>query len=157
MTFGAIIDGGVWLPVKDGDPRALGMYRRHYSRKRYRNGRRSQMFVGPGEKMVLLTPQADAVFVWKLERFRKDGQTGINCSIFRNEGSRLSSDLIREADKIAWNRWPDEARHFTYIGDAHIKSVNPGYCFKKADWQSSGRNKDGRLTLLDIEQSHADD
>jgi hypothetical protein len=79
---------------------------------------------------------------------RLDNQTGVNCAVFRNEGAGLSSDLIREADELAWQRWPGE-RHFTYVWDEKVRSRNPGYCFLKAGWQRVGRNKDGRLTLLE--------
>jgi hypothetical protein len=72
----------------------------------------------------------------------------VNCAIFRNEGQRLSSDLILAAEEMAWRRWPGE-RLFTYVWDAKVKSVNPGYCFKMAGWTSCGRNKDGRLTILE--------
>ena len=46
---------GHWIGIKDGDPRGLGLFRQHYSARRYRDGRRRSLFVGPGEKMVLLT------------------------------------------------------------------------------------------------------
>lgn len=69
--------------------------------------------------------------------------------MFRNEGAGLSSDLIREADSLAWQRWP-VARHFTYVDDSKIQSRNPGYCFLQAGWRRCGRNADGRLTILEI-------
>ncbi len=74
---------------------------------------------------------------------------GIECLIFRNEGPILSSTLIREADELAWARWPGE-RHFTYVWDAKVRSTNPGFCFKRAGWHPCGRNADGRLTILEI-------
>jgi hypothetical protein len=142
---------GYWLPSQRADPRALALYQRHYSAGKnapYRGGR-STNFVGPGEPMVLLTERCDALFVWLKNRTaRYDGQTGICCVVFRNEGPTLSSALIAEADALAWNRWPGE-RHFTYVEDGKIASVNPGYCFKRAGWRTCGRNKDGRLTLLE--------
>jgi hypothetical protein len=70
------------------------------------------------------------------------------CSIFRNEGPLRSSDLILEAEQLAWRRWPGQ-RLFTYVWPAKVKSVNPGYCFKMAGWQQCGRNKDGRLIILE--------
>jgi hypothetical protein len=30
----------------------------------------------------------------------------VNCAVFRNEGPVLSSDLILEAEELAWGRWP---------------------------------------------------
>ncbi len=98
--------------------------------------------------MALLTQRCDALFVWR-KFISDDGQDGVNCAIFRNEGQILSSDLIMEADDLAWARWPAEARHYTYVADGKVASPNPGYCFKMARWRVSGRNKDGRLTILE--------
>ena len=95
--------------------------------------------------MVLLTLPCDALFAWR-KFISLDGQKGVNCSIFRNEGPILSSDLIREADQLAWQRWPGE-RHYTYINAKKVKSTNPGYCFKMAGWNSCGRTKGGLLIL----------
>jgi hypothetical protein len=78
-----------------------------------------------------------------------DGQRGVMCSVFRNEGAHRSSDLIREACELAWQRWPG-ARLFTYVADAKVRSTNPGYCFQVAGWRKCGRNKDGRLTILEL-------
>lgn len=136
-----------WIPVKDGDARARALYQRHYSARHYKDGRNPRLFVGPGEKMVLLTPACDALFVWR-KFISGDGQQGVNCAIFRNEGAHLSSDLILEAMTLAWQRWPGE-RLYTYIADRKVKSANPGYCFKLAGWRTCGRNKDGRLTILE--------
>jgi hypothetical protein len=61
------------------------LYDRHYSKYHYADGRRPKLFVGPGEKMVLLTTDHLALFAWR--KFRSmDGQQGVNCAIFRNEG-----------------------------------------------------------------------
>jgi len=138
---------GYWLPALDGDARARAIYLRHYSAYQYQDNRRRTLFVGPGEKMVLMTVKCDALWVWR--KFISDaGQEGINCAVFRNEGDTLSSLLVSEACDIAWQRWPGE-RLYTYIGDSSIKSVNPGYCFKMAGWTSCGRNADGRLSILE--------
>jgi hypothetical protein len=99
--------------------------------------------------MVLLTSCGRALFAWQRNTIpRLDGQCGICCTVFRNEGAGLSSELIREADDLAWHRWPGQ-RHFTYVADDQVRSRNPGYCFLKAGWQRCGRNRDGRLTLLE--------
>ena len=128
-----------WRQTVDGDPVGRDLYRRHYSRRR--NGRRARLFVGPGEKLVLVTPHADALFVWR--RFRDDsGETGVNCAVFRNEGRTRSSDLIRAAVSIAWSRWPGE-RLYTYVDAAAIASPNPGYCFKMAGWRFVRRTPGG--------------
>ena len=146
MVSGLGIDGN-WIGIKDGDPRGIGIFKRHYSARSYRDNRRRTLFVGPGEKMVLLTVTNDALFVWR-KFISDDGQEGVNCSIFRNEGPVLSSELVLEAVGLAWKRWPEE-RLFTYVWDKKIESANPGYCFKMAGWNVCGRNADGRLTILE--------
>ena len=139
---------GYWMPIKDGDARARYLYLRHYSAAHYKDNRRRTLFVGPGEKMVLLTQRCDALWVWRKSITRDDGQEGVNCAVFRNEGDVLSSDLIREAMSLAWTRWPSQ-RLFTYVAGTKIKSVNPGYCFKMAGWTQCGYNKSGTLTILE--------
>ena len=134
-----------WVPVQDGDGRARALYHRHYSRRRYRDGRDPKLFVGPGEKIVLLGHDARALFVWR--KFKSDdGQHGVNCAVFRNESPHRSSDMIREAMQIAWNRWPGE-RFYTYVNPRKVTSPNPGYCFKCAGWQACGRSKRGLVIL----------
>lgn len=141
-----MFDGLKWFPVSDGDPRGRYMVNRHYSARHYRDGRKPKLFVGPGEKMALMTTDGMALFVWR--KFRDDsGQTGINCALFRNEGPYLSSDLILEAEQLAWQRWPRE-RLYTYVNPKAIRSSNPGYCFKVAGWKVIGRTK-GELVILE--------
>lgn len=138
---------GHWFEVKDGDPRGRTLYMRHYSARHYRDGRHRSLFVGPGEKMVLLTSDCSALFVWR-KFISKDNQQGINCSIFRNEGGVLSSQLILEAEELAWQRWPGE-RLYTYVNPKKIKSINPGYCFLKAGWRKVGQTKSRKLIILE--------
>jgi len=145
VTFGFFGEGGYWVPVRDGDVRALGLYRRHYSARRYRAGRRNTKIAGPGEHMALMTASCDALFVWKKYR-SLDGQQGICCSVFRNEGNVLSSELIREACAHAWRRWPGE-RLYTYVNPRKVRSTNPGYCFLQAGWRKCGRTKGGLVIL----------
>jgi hypothetical protein len=136
-----------WLPILDGDDRARDLFNRHYSRHSYADGRKPRLFVGPGEKMALLTADCDALFVWR--RFISgDGQEGVNCAVFRNESAILSSELIREAEQLAWQRWPGE-RLYTYVNPRGIKSTNPGCCFKKAGWRVCGKTKVHKLVILE--------
>lgn len=135
----------VWWLTKDGDRDCLELYERHYSAYRYADGRKRTQFVGPGEKVVLRTELADALFVWR--RFIDDsGQQGVNCAVFRNESAHRSSDLIRQADAIADCLWPD-CRHYTYVNPARVASANPGFCFLKAGWRRCGRTAGGLLIL----------
>jgi hypothetical protein len=136
-----------WLGVKDGDNRALALIKRHYTWREYKDRRPHHLFVGPGEKMVLITQNADALFVWR--KYVEIGQStskGISCAVFRNEGQELSSNLIREAEQLACERWPNE-RLYTYVNPLKIKSHNPGACFIYAGWQRCGKTKGGLLIL----------
>lgn len=139
---------GPWIQVRDGNDTARSLFDRHYSRYRYRDGRKPRLFVGPGEKMVLLTRNCKAVFVWR-KFISADRQEGINCAVFRNEESGfLPSDLIRAADLLADNRWPMK-RHYTYINPRAVKSSNPGYCFIMAGWRKCGVTKQRKLLILE--------
>lgn len=138
-----------WYAVKDGDPRASALYERHYSCVNIKARRRGsdKRICGPGEKMVLMTQDCLALFVWrKAKRPDLAGQLGVYCSIFRNEGDTLSSKLILEAEQLAWRRWPGE-RLYTYIDPNEIQSTNPGYCFQMADWQKHGKTQGGLVIL----------
>lgn len=143
----------LWRVGRDGDPVGLALHSRHYSARQYSDGRPRRLFVGPGEKLVLISHDDQALFVWR--RFRSmDEQEGVNCSIFRNESPRLASDLIREADTLAFERWPDERRHYTYVRPGAIRSTNPGYCFQRAGWSPCGMTKGGhgrdQLVVLEV-------
>ncbi len=147
VTQPFLIADQIWMPIRDANPSGLAIFHRHYSYAPYRDGRRPRHFVGPGEKMVLLTPAADALFVWR-KFVSGDGQLGVNCAVFRNEGPLLSSELIREAMRMAWTRWPG-ARLFTYVNPRKIRSTNPGYCFLLAGWRRCGVTKWNKLVILE--------
>ncbi len=131
-----------WYAVKDGDSRAVALFKRHYSCENPKADHVRYGFSGNGESMVLLTRDCSAVWCWRLV----SGE-GVVCSVFRNEGIMLSSELIREADELAWQRWPNE-RHFTYVnGDKVRHKRDPGRCFVKAGWHKCGISKGGLVIL----------
>lgn len=134
-----------WRESRDGDAAGLALYRRHYSRRHYADGRDPALFVGPGEKLVLLAHDDDALFAWR--RFiDASGQEGVNCAVFRNESPHLASAMILDAETWAWDRWPGE-RLYTYVNPARIRSTNPGYCFKRAGWRRCGITRGGLIIL----------
>jgi hypothetical protein len=139
--------GGVWIEVKDGNPTGKSIFDRHYSRYFYKDGRQPKLYVGPGEKMVLLTHCAKALFIWR-KFIDASGQHGINCAVFRNEGAGLSSDLIREADRLADHRWPGQ-RHYTYVSATKVASSNPGFWFVMAGWRKCGITKARKLLVFE--------
>lgn len=139
--------GLYWFECRDADAGAREIFHRHYSFRPYADGREPKHFVGPGEKLVLITEQADALFVWR--KFKSgDGNQGVNCAVFRNEGDNLSSSLILDAERIAAERWPGE-RFFTYVNPRKIQSSNPGFCFKAAGWKQCGVTKWNRLVVIE--------
>lgn len=139
--------GKNWFETRDGDEVARTIFDRHYSRIHYSDGRQPKLFVGPGQKIVMITENSDAVFVWR--RFKDaSGQQGINCAVFRNESDVLSSTLITEAEHIAWARWHGE-RLYTYVNPRGIRSTNPGACFKKSGWNTCGITKWNKLVILE--------
>jgi hypothetical protein len=87
--------------------------------------------------------------VWR-KFLSADGQQGVNCAVFRNEGAGLSSDLIRAADALADQRWPGE-RHYTYVNPRAVRSTNPGFCFLQAGWRRCGITKHRKLLILERE------
>jgi hypothetical protein len=138
-------DDKPWCMVKDGNPIGLDLYLRHYSCYHYKDERERRLFCGLGKKIVLLSVDDTALFVWK--KFIDDsGQIGVYCAVFRNEGKMKSSYLILEAMKIARKFWPRE-RFYTYVNPKKIKSTNPGYCFLMAGWKKCGKTKKGLIIM----------
>jgi len=139
------LDLSTWVPIIDGDIVARALYERHYSAQAAlarRIERGTALFVGPGFKLVLSTPCRRALFVWRKENFRLDDQTGVNCTVFRNEGAGLASDLIRAADAVADARWPGQ-RHFTFVDPRRVRGNPPGNCFLRAGWSRCGHTAKG--------------
>jgi hypothetical protein len=141
-----------WWITKDGNLDCLDLYLRHYSSaKANRSDGDSDLFVGPGGKLVLHIGSR-AVFVWRkflddcIDERTGERQQGVNCAIFRNEGEHLSSQLIRQADAIADEAWTDR-RHYTYVRREAVASNNPGYCFLRAGWKRCGVTKGGLFVL----------
>lgn len=145
-----MIDVGHWIVVPKFTPAAARLADGHYSRRTPG----SNQFMPPGQTMVLLTPDADAVFGW----WRPDPSSGLRamngldgwtCTIFRNIGPTLSSELILDAERRIVDRYDCGPDGFiTYVWDDRVASPNPGYCFKRAGWRVTGRSADGRKTLL---------
>jgi hypothetical protein len=123
------------------DPEMAALADRHYSRRTPG----SRQFCNNGRKLVLRNAEGTVLFVWMypMEWMRFDSQSGYNCMIFRNESSRLSSEIILEAEGFAVEKW-GSGRAYTFIDSAKIRSVNPGCCYKKAGWRFSGMSKGGK-------------
>lgn len=129
-----------WIVTKDGDPRLLALADRHYSRKTVG----ARLAVQPGRRIVLVTADGRAAWVTSHTRYRRDGRTGWECSLFRNEGPFLSSHLIVLALGITRYLWGDPPPEgmFTFVG-RHLR----GGCFHAAGFRKDGTTQDGRLCL----------
>jgi len=142
------------MPSNRGDAELAMLADRHYSRRTIG----SKQFTGPGSDLVLRNAAGSVVFVWmyhnrsgeQLERW--DSQTGYCCSMFRNESTRIASDIIREAESIVTATWGVN-RFYTYVDP---KKVDPtmfrgfpvwGWCFYKAGWSFVKTTKDGKHLL----------
>lgn len=135
-----------WTRVGKFDARTAQLADRHYSRRKIG----SPQFMPPGQTIILYQP--GAVFGWWRPHpssgiKQMNGLDGWTCTIFRNETTMIASEMILEAEKFL----PDDCGPsglLTYVWDKKIKSVNPGYCFKRAGYKAIGRSADGRKTLL---------
>ena len=138
-----------WTISHRAHHRALPLADRHYNRQKPG----TPQFVPPGRCIVLLTPNADALWVssWPLKEYTKHQWAGAwVCSCFRNESQILSSKLIQEAvaaTKYIWGR-PPESGMVTFIDETRVrKKRDYGRCYRKAGWKPCGRTKGGLLAL----------
>ncbi len=143
MPLLAFTDGLLITNHFDQECRAIAD--RHYSRRTIG----ARQFCYAGRKLVLRNAEGTLLFVWMFPdpTMRLDGQTGYNNAIFRNESERLSSEIILEAERMAFEKWGPN-RMYTYIDPKKVKSPNPGYCFKMAGWHFAGYSKRGKHLLV---------
>jgi|APHM01.1.fsa_nt_gi hypothetical protein len=145
-------NGMTWHISHRADDRALPLADRHYSRQ----CPGSDQFVKPGRCLVLWQPEALWVTFWPFAEHVKHEWAGAwECSLFRNEGAGLSSDLIRQA--VSATRWkygdPPADGMITFIDQSEVQSEHPGYCYKCAGFESAGHTKGGLVAV----QMHAKD
>lgn len=137
-VLSASLFGGApeWEHVSRFDVRARELADRHYSRQSVG----AAGFMPPGRVLVLRT--TDGLAVWGVcENLDPVGELRWRCSIFRNEGPRLSSDLVREATAITLARWRRKYGALpsvpltTEVDPARTrKKRDPGRCFLRAGW-----------------------
>lgn len=140
-------DGRRWEVVRRSDPRARALADRHYSRQTPG----AAEFMASGRTLVLLGPDA----VWgAIENLDPAGAPRWRVSIFRNEGTILSSDLIAEATRVTYAWWESHYRARpivplqTEVDPARTRAKrDPGRCFRRAGW----REVDQRRGLVILE------
>lgn len=138
-----------WHLSHRADPRALPLADRHYNRQKPG----SPQFVPPGRCLVLLTEEADALWVssWPFAEYVKHAWAGAwVCSCFRNESTHLSSELIREAVAATRAFWgePPPLGMVSFVDTTKTRRKrDPGRCYRKAGWSPVGHTKGGLVAL----------
>lgn len=139
-----------WRLSNRADPAANVLAKRHYSCQ----SPESDQFVAPGCPVVLLTPAADALWVSLRQRFVDHAWPGAwVCSLFRNEGPYLSSELIREAVAAtlwAWGSPPHEGV-ITFVDPNQVRHKrDPGRCFLRAGFFPIGTTRKRRRLVFQL-------
>lgn len=140
-----------WRMSNRADPLGARLADRHYSRAKPG----TPQFVGNGSDIVLLAPrtgQPKALWVTKWQKYVRTEWwlDAWVCSLFRNEGAGLSSELIAEATAATRAAWGDPPpRGFvTFVNADKVKpKQHPGYCFRVAGWREVGRTAAGLVVL----------
>lgn len=137
-----------WIIVQKADIRARGIADRHYNRQSIR----ASQFTRPGYNLVLLLEDCSALWVsWRPAGQKRMDNAGdvYECTLFRNEGKMLSSELIRSAVELTEEVWGEPIDGWlTYINTKKVRSHNPGYCFLMAGWHRNGKSKRRGLLKL---------
>lgn len=122
-------------------PRGRALADRHYPRR----SPGAVRFVAPGSPLVLVTEDGLAVWVTLRQRaeFVDHQWPGAwCCTLFRNEGPALSSQLIREAlaASVAELGRPPSQGLVTFVDPAAVRHKrDPGRCFRRAGFEEWGR------------------
>src|SRR5205809_7136439 len=109
-----------WELSHRGDPAALKIADRHYNRQRPG----TPQFVQPGRCVVLTAPKAVWVSSWPYAQYVRHAWAGAwMCSVFRNEGTALSSELITEAVAATRAIWgePPSLGFVTFVDRAKVR------------------------------------
>lgn len=138
-----------WALSHRFDSRALPLADRHYNRRKPG----SPQFVPPGRCLVLLTPEADALWVtsWPFAEYVKHRWPGAWVySCFRNESRHLSSELIRDACAATVWRYgaPPLLGMVTFVDPTKVKRKRDfGRCYRKAGFEPDGETEGGLVAL----------
>jgi hypothetical protein len=140
-----------WHLSYRADPLVKPLADRHYNRQ----NPDSYQFAPPGKCVVLRTANNDAFWITLApfaQYVRHQWAGAWTCTAFRNEGSVLSSVLIKQAvaaTLFLLGSAPPDLGFITFVNPAKINSSNPGCCFKKAGWKFAGFTQ-SRLYALQL-------
>lgn len=121
---------GPWIITDAGDQRVRALADRHYTARPRRSELRSKRkrTVGPpGERLVFVTEDARAAWI----SLRQEPATvdhawpgALVCSLFRNEGPTLSSELIVHAVALTVEKWGPipRAGFITFVDPAKTRA-----------------------------------
>lgn len=140
----------VWQVTNKGDQRCRRLADRHYTRRKSSVGKRQ--FTRPGRNLVLYAEHEGRAAVWVSWRGIQDHAWpgSWECTIFRNETSLLSSDLIAQAVALtveAWGPLPPEGI-ITFVDPVKTSrgrsdDSEPGACYRHAGWSEIGSTAGG--------------
>ena len=145
----------IWVRSHRFDKRVLPLADRHYNRRKIG----SPQFVPPGSNIVLLTPEADALWVTSapIAAYVRHAWAGAwVCTLFRNEGPNKASELIRQAvaASLAHYGKPPELGMVTFINRRFVRPyVTPkgrviyGQTYRQAGFKEVGETKGGLLAF----------
>ncbi len=145
-----------WARSHRFDARALPLADRHYNRRKIG----SPQFVPPGRCVVLLTPDADALWVtsWPFAEYVRHAWPGawVN-SLFRKESDALACELIRDAVAATLSIFgdPPTLGIVTFINPKFVEPIRRrsadvwGYSYRKAGFVDAKppRTKGGLVAL----------
>lgn len=117
-----------WIEVNIDNTRLLELIQIHFLQATFRKVQK----INPANRLILLSTCGRSFFIWGISEI--SGTSAVQCMLFRNTSTNLSSKMISDAEKRATNKWPEQ-QLFVIINSKDVKSVNPGYCFKRAGWQ----------------------
>lgn len=138
-----------WVLSHRADRQALPLADRHYNRQKIG----APQFVPPGRCLVLRLPDSSALWVssWPFAEYVRHAWAGAwMCTMFRNESSILSSELIVEAvaaTRMEWGHAPDLG-FVTFVDPGKTRPKrDPGRCYRRAGWEHVGWTKGGLVAL----------
>ena len=141
-----------WRAASKGHPQLLALADRHYTRQ----SAGSNQCCRPGHNLVLLLDDGTAAWVvWRPipEVGRMDNLEAWECTLFRNEGTTRSSELIASPPTLTNREWGGPPRDglipavgIDETARRRSKRHGPGWCFLCAGWEPTGE-RGGRAWL----------
>jgi hypothetical protein len=139
----------MWWRSHRADSDVVPLADRHYNRQKVG----APQFAPPGRCLVLKTRPVDAFWItsWPYAEYVRHAWAGAwVCSAFRNEGERLSSDLIRDAVRATRAEYgdPPALGMITFVDGSQVRRKrDPGRCYRRAGFNPCGMTKGGLVAL----------